>query len=624
MTFSMLKYRLKNLREQGERGSILILVVLSALIIVGSAGLAVDVGRLYAAKAELSRAVDAAALSGVLEFNGTAGGLTNASTKACAYLQANEPTASCAGINPNGGTSTLTINASKTVRLYFLPIFGINTSVVSAKAISGFNNATVDAVMVVDSTGSMDGPPINNAKTAANNFKNTLLGSSPGGNVVVGVVPFRGCNRSTTPNALKPWVDTHSLCVSQENEYTALTSNSTTLSTRINAICPADACPGGSGTNVCTGLAKGWEVLEGTGNHTASANNRRFLVILSDGDNTYTGSYTYQNTPYVSPHTYQTKPCQPPTSCTNVGGESTGTDPCQDGYFTTFASEASDDFASACTSWSGGTGWTAAWTRSSTEAPVQLTTSTPLDTSCHVRMRGVGTMCRGVNLTGVAAASVSYYAKINSWESTDRSYLEVNTTSCTASSGWTVLKTHDNLNTGTSYGSPTSVVLDAYAGATVYIRWRGGMTAGGTADDLFIDNIDVSSGSSGSSNGYQNGSDASIGCGASVKRERQVDMLTRDMAVAAKADNVEIFVVAFGLCSNTTTYIPTATECTATSGTSYIGNADADATADQRLLKCISSSQTGTLDHYFYAASASALPAIFTTIAAQIAHRLVE
>ena len=96
------------------------------------------------------------------------------------------------------------------------------------------------------------------------------------------------------------------------------------------------------------------------------------------------------------------------------------------------------------------------------------------------------------------------------------------------------------------------------------------------------------------------------------------------MAVAAKADSVEIFVVAFGICSNNPAYIPTATECTATSGTSYIGNTDTDTKADQRLLKCISSSQTGTLDHYFYAASAGALPAIFTTIAAQIAHRLVE
>src|SRR3954463_9316356 len=123
MTIAILRRRLQKLRDQGERGSILILVVLSALIIVGSAGLAVDVGRLYAAKAELSRAVDAAALAGVLEFDGQASGLTNAQAKATTYMTMNEPTAT-ASIVADGATSALRISASKSIRLYFLPIFG--------------------------------------------------------------------------------------------------------------------------------------------------------------------------------------------------------------------------------------------------------------------------------------------------------------------------------------------------------------------------------------------------------------------------------------------------------------------------------------------------------------------
>src|ERR1044072_2274593 len=102
MTISMLRTRLQRLRDQGERGSILALVVLSALIIIGSAGLAVDVGRLYATKAELSRAVDAAALGGVLEFNGQSTGLTAAQSKAVAYMQMNEPgmASSCSSAVP--------------------------------------------------------------------------------------------------------------------------------------------------------------------------------------------------------------------------------------------------------------------------------------------------------------------------------------------------------------------------------------------------------------------------------------------------------------------------------------------------------------------------------------------
>ena len=188
---SSFKRRLQKLHANNERGSILILSVLSALIIVGSAGLAVDVGRLYATKAELSRSVDAAALSGVLEFNGTAGGLTNAQTKATAYMAMNEPsvTASCSSsvpsrvcVVPDGTTSTLRINATKATRLYFLPIFGVNTAYVSAKAISGFNDQTLDAVMVIDATASMSGAPLTNAKSAAISFKKLRrpTGSSAG------------------------------------------------------------------------------------------------------------------------------------------------------------------------------------------------------------------------------------------------------------------------------------------------------------------------------------------------------------------------------------------------------------------------------------------------------------
>jgi hypothetical protein len=43
---------------------------------------------------------------------------------------------------------------------------------------------------------------------------------------------------------------------------------------------------GGSGTNNCLGLYQANSILMGTGHHTA-ANTLRFIVILTDGDNTY-------------------------------------------------------------------------------------------------------------------------------------------------------------------------------------------------------------------------------------------------------------------------------------------------------------------------------------------------
>ena len=55
-----------------------------------------------------------------------------------------------------------------------------------------------------------------------------------------------------------------------------------------------------------------------------------------------------------------------------------------------------------------------------------------------------------------------------------------------------------------------------------------------------------------------------------------------------------------------------------------IGNNTNEGTANHRLLKCIASSSQGTLDHYHFAETEDDLQAIFTKIANQIAHRLIE
>jgi hypothetical protein len=70
---------------------------------------------------------------------------------------------------------------------------------------------------------------------------------------------------------------------------------------------------GGSGTNVCQALKKGQDVLFGAGSHSAS-NTRRFLVMLSDGDNVYNAGEVNQSSPQ-SPES----PCRPSSPSTNDG-----------------------------------------------------------------------------------------------------------------------------------------------------------------------------------------------------------------------------------------------------------------------------------------------------------------
>src|SRR5688572_25735173 len=357
----------------GEKGQVIVITAFAIVIMFGIVGLAVDVGRMYAARAELGRAVDAAALAGVLELPAVA----TAETKAENYLAENEPTA-VGDIVGNAADNSLTVDASKTVNMYFIRVLGINTATVSAHAKAGFGVLSLDAAMVIDATGSMDdgcnsdqdnsGCPIHEAKEAAKDFKDVLLGSTPDGQTVIGVAGQRGCYRSSAQTATAPMPTSKSLCPlhdSSTNSWvTELISNKTTLDNRIDNI----FAEGGSGTNVCGGVAKGWEVLEGPGNHLSDENLLRYLVLLSDGDNNYYGHYTYQNSP-ASPHTYQSNSCMPPSSCSSVGGESTSSDdPCRTGVFTSGSTSASDNFDGSgnnCPSnWTGGTGWLAGWTLS--------------------------------------------------------------------------------------------------------------------------------------------------------------------------------------------------------------------------------------------------------------------
>ena len=76
--------------HRNERGQILPIMALLVVVFIGLIGIAVDVGHLFVARTELARAMDAAALAGVIELPN----MTNAQNRATAYLHDNQPDAS--------------------------------------------------------------------------------------------------------------------------------------------------------------------------------------------------------------------------------------------------------------------------------------------------------------------------------------------------------------------------------------------------------------------------------------------------------------------------------------------------------------------------------------------------
>ncbi len=112
-----------------ERGSVIILVALGLTTLIGLGALVTDVGMLYAQKAKLQNAVDAAALAGVQELPKNP---TRAQQVAQDYATRNS--VSDITIDFEAQNSKIMVNAKKKVPTYLARIWGITEGNLSATA----------------------------------------------------------------------------------------------------------------------------------------------------------------------------------------------------------------------------------------------------------------------------------------------------------------------------------------------------------------------------------------------------------------------------------------------------------------------------------------------------------
>ncbi|MEA2186110.1 MAG: hypothetical protein QOK16_1121 [Solirubrobacteraceae bacterium] len=157
---------------RGERGQILIVVVLAMLALLGVAAFAIDVGYAYYAKRQLQSATDAAALAGAQDLPTAA----IATATAASYAAANTPSnltfdftyqTACTntsvistGCNPNVNPNQLTVTGHSSTNTWFAQLFGLDHFDVRthANACSPCKANPVDVVVVIDRTGSMCSP----------------------------------------------------------------------------------------------------------------------------------------------------------------------------------------------------------------------------------------------------------------------------------------------------------------------------------------------------------------------------------------------------------------------------------------------------------------------------------
>lgn len=81
---------LKKLSRNGQNGAVAIIVALSLPVLIGMAGLALDLGKLYVTKTELQNASDACALAAAVELDGTVTQFTKAESVGIAVGKLNK------------------------------------------------------------------------------------------------------------------------------------------------------------------------------------------------------------------------------------------------------------------------------------------------------------------------------------------------------------------------------------------------------------------------------------------------------------------------------------------------------------------------------------------------------
>ncbi|HVI53264.1 MAG TPA: pilus assembly protein TadG-related protein [Candidatus Sulfotelmatobacter sp.] len=181
----------------GKGGNVALMSAAVVSTMVIGTGVSTDLMRAYSVRSNLSAALDAAALA-----MGANTGLTTAQKEALAakYMAANFVTSNgstLGALSYDAATANqIGMNATATVPTAFLELIGINTLTVSASTQVQLTVSGVEAVLVLDNTGSMGLSNIDTLKTAAYSLLQQLFGTTSGTlntsstTVRVGLVPY--------------------------------------------------------------------------------------------------------------------------------------------------------------------------------------------------------------------------------------------------------------------------------------------------------------------------------------------------------------------------------------------------------------------------------------------------
>lgn len=180
-----------------QRGAVAFIVGFGILVLVGSVGVAVDVGRGQMAQTKLQNALDAAGLAAGASVNSQ-----DMAAEVTKYVNVNfaqgTQGAVITSVNPQltQAGKLLTVTATATMPTTFMKVFGHTTMQLRAETEITRSSKGMELAMVLDITGSMCQPSctgrLDALKVAADDLLDILFGENEptGENLWVGIVPF--------------------------------------------------------------------------------------------------------------------------------------------------------------------------------------------------------------------------------------------------------------------------------------------------------------------------------------------------------------------------------------------------------------------------------------------------
>nr|WP_207264650.1 pilus assembly protein TadG-related protein [Desulfovibrio sp. Huiquan2017] len=160
-------------------------------VLLGVAGIAVDMGNMYLTHTRLQAAVDAGALAGSLELPydpDLSKGVVRQAVRD--MVAANMEEAKVTSITAGTEIRSVKVTAQAEVGMLLMEVLGMAGKTVEASAMAGFNK--LEVVFVIDNSGSMRGTPIDMVKQASSELTDLLIPDGTTPDTKVGLVPFRG------------------------------------------------------------------------------------------------------------------------------------------------------------------------------------------------------------------------------------------------------------------------------------------------------------------------------------------------------------------------------------------------------------------------------------------------